>query len=173
MNILLTGGAACGKSVFGEMLAMREAEPRYYIATMRPFGEESMKKINRHRRLREGKGFVLVEQYTDIAGLSLPERGTAVLECLCNLTANEMFDENGNSRDPFDDILRGVRSLSKQCSNLIVVTNDVGSGGYDYGSGSQQYIEVLGRLNSALADSFDCIYELVCGISVAIKGCLR
>ena len=173
MNILLTGGAACGKSVFAEMLTMRFAEPRYYIATMRPFGEESLKKINRHRQLREGKGFVLVERYTDIGGVSLPERGTAVLECLCNLTANEMFDENGNSRNPFDDILRGLRSLSEQCENLIVVTNDVGSGGLNYEKGSQQYIEVLGRLNLALADSFDCVYELVCGIPVALKGCLK
>ncbi len=170
MNILLTGGAACGKSSYAELLAMQKTEPRYYIATMRPFGEEGMKKINRHRCLREGKGFVLVEQYTDIGTVSLPERGTAVLECLCNLAANEMFDENGNSRDPFDGIFRGVLSLSKQCNNLIVVTNDVGSGGYDYGKGSQQYIEVLGRLNASLADSFDCVLELVCGIPVAIKG---
>lgn len=170
MNILLTGGAACGKSSYAEMLAMRFDEPRYYIATMRPFGEEGMKKITRHRLLREGKGFVLVEQYTDIGGVSLPKRGTAVLECICNLTANEMFDENGNSRDPFEDILRGVLSLSEKCDNLIVVTNDVGSGGLDYGKGSQQYVEALGRLNAALARSFDCVLELICGIPVAIKG---
>ena len=173
MNILLTGGAACGKSSYAEMLAMRFDEPRYYIATMRPFGEESVIKINRHRRLREGKGFRLVEQYTDIGGVVMPNRGTAVLECLCNLTANEMFDENGNSRDPFDDILLGVLALSEKCSNLIVVTNDVGSGGYDYDKGSRQYIEVLGRLNAAVASRFDCVYELVCGIPVAIKGEIR
>jgi len=170
MNILLTGGSACGKSSYAENLAMRFDEPRYYIATMRPFGEEGMKKINRHRRLREGKGFVLVEQYTDIGGVLMPKRGTAVLECLCNLTANEMFDENGNSRDPVDDILRGVLALSERCNNLIVVTNDVGSGGYDYDEGSQKYIEVLGRLNAAVAGRFDCVYELICGIPVVIKG---
>ena len=170
MNILLTGGTACGKSSYAETLAMRFAEPRYYIATMRPFGEEGMKKINRHRKLRKGKGFVLVEHYTDIGGVCLPKRGTAILECLCNLTANEMFDENGNCSDPFDDILRGVLALAEQCDNLIVVTNDVGSDGYDYDKGSQQYIEMLGRLNAAVANSFDCVFELICAIPIAIKG---
>lgn len=171
MNILLTGGAACGKSSYAEVLAMKFGEPRYYIATMQPFGEESLRKIERHRSLREGKGFKLIEQYTDIGGLTLQVRGTALLECLCNLTANEMFDEFGNSRDPFDDILGGLLRLSKQCDNLIVVTNEVGSGGLNYDDASPKYIEMMGRLNTALADNFDCVTELVCGIPVEIKGC--
>ncbi|MFB0920906.1 MAG: bifunctional adenosylcobinamide kinase/adenosylcobinamide-phosphate guanylyltransferase, partial [Oscillospiraceae bacterium] len=64
----------------------------------------------------------------------------------------------------------GLVHLSEQCDNLIVVTNDVGSGGFDYDEGSKRYMGVLGRLNAALAVNFDCVLELVCGIPIALKG---
>ena len=55
MRILLTGGSACGKSTYAEALAMRFSLPRYYIATMRVFGEEGQKKVDQHRKMREAK----------------------------------------------------------------------------------------------------------------------
>ena len=170
MTVLLTGGSACGKSTYAETLAARRPGPRYYIAAMRPYGEESLAKIERHRRLRAGKGFIAVERYTALDGLVLPARGTALLECICNLTANEMFGGRGYFRDPFDDIIRGIEALRAQCDTLIVVTNDVGSGGGDYGEGTLRYIGTLGRINSALASRFDHVLELVSGIPIPLKG---
>ena len=52
MMILLTGGAANGKSAFAESLCMRTQGPRFYLASMRPYGAEGEAKINRHRALR-------------------------------------------------------------------------------------------------------------------------
>lgn len=68
------------------------------------------KKVARHRRLRAGKGFVTIEQPRDIgevdfskraqqameppdrAGQNITERPRcALLECMSNLVANEMF----------------------------------------------------------------------------------
>ena len=59
---LVTGGSGSGKSEYAEQLIMEfgEKEPwrkRYYLATMMPFGEETKQKIERHRKMREGKGF--------------------------------------------------------------------------------------------------------------------
>jgi len=170
MRVLLTGGSACGKSTFAESLAVRHLRPRYYIATMRPYGEESLAKIERHRNIRRHKGFETVERYTDIAGISFPKRGVVLLECLCNLTANEMFDENGHYHDVFDDIIKGIASLEEQSDTLIVVTNDVGSDINEYQEGTLKYIEALGRLNAAIASRFDLVAELVCGIPVVLKG---
>ncbi len=170
MMILLTGGAACGKSSYAEDIAVSLPGPRYYIAAMKPYGSEGQAKIARHRCLRAGKGFETVERYTDLAGLSLPERGTVLLECLANLTANEMFDEQGSMRDPVGDILRGVASLKAQCDALIVITNEVGRDVNAYGEGTLAYIEALGRINSAVAAQADCVMELVCGIPLLLKG---
>jgi len=170
MLILLTGGSACGKSTYAETLAMRFPSPRYYIATMRRTGEESRKKIARHRHIRRDKGFITLECDTNIHSIRLPRNSTALLECMCNLTANEMFDRYGNISDVYGKILDGIESLASQCSILIVVTNDVGSDGGKYDEGTREYIKTLGRLNIALAEHSDHVYELVCGIPVVLKG---
>ena len=60
MLILVTGGSGSGKSEYAENTAVSLAEekglPLYYIAAMRPFGEEGRRRVERHRRLRAGKG---------------------------------------------------------------------------------------------------------------------
>lgn len=170
MMILLTGGSGCGKSSYAESLCVRLPGPRYYIAAMRPFGDGSAQKIARHREMRRDKGFETIERYTDLASLRLPCRGTALLECVCNLTANEMFDESGAWTDPFDRVIGGVEALCRQCDNVIVVTNDVGSDGRVYDEGTNAYVAALGRINAELAKQADAVYELVCGIPIVQKG---
>lgn len=170
MTVLIAGGASCGKSACAERLCLSLPGPRYYIAAMRPDGRDAAERIARHRRLRAGKGFETVERYEDLAGLILPRRGTALLECVGTLTANEMFPEDGSVRDPFGPVLEGIAALERQCSGLILVTNDVGSGGADYGEGTRQYMAALGRINAALAVRADRVWELVCGIPLAVKG---
>lgn len=168
--ILLTGGSGCGKSHYAESICMKLPSPRYYIAAMCPYGRESLQKIERHRQMRLGKGFETIERYTDLSSLTLPARGTALLECICNLTANEMFDASGRYDDPFDRVICGVQALLKQCGHLIVVTNDVGSDGFLYDEGTNAYIRAMGRINAALARQADAVYEMVCGIPLVRKG---
>lgn len=170
MMILLTGGSACGKSSYAEALCQRFEGNRYYIAAMRPYGDGSAEKIARHREMRKGKGFETIERYTNLAGLVLPERGTVLLECICNLTANEMFDEQGNMTDPCETILSGVAAVHRQCETLVVVTNDVGSDNKDYDPGTRAYVRALGHINAVLAQQADAVYELVCGIPLVLKG---
>ncbi|MBQ2865282.1 MAG: bifunctional adenosylcobinamide kinase/adenosylcobinamide-phosphate guanylyltransferase [Clostridia bacterium] len=170
MIIMLTGGSDCGKSHYAEELCLHFDIPRYYIAAMMPFGDGSEQKIERHRQMRAGKGFETVERYTDLAHLSLPRRGTVLLECVCNLTANEMFDGQGNMRDPYDAVMDGIDALARQSDNLIIVTNDVGSDSGEYTFETRKYIEVLGRINAALAQKADSVLELVCGIPIVMKG---
>ncbi len=171
--ILLTGGSACGKSSYAEELCQKLSFPRYYIAAMRPFGDDSEEKIARHRVLRSGKGFETIERYTDLQGLTLPKRGTVLLECICNLTANEMFDEDGVWADPYEMVVAGVKALRSQSDTLIVITNEVGTDSRAYDPGTKAYMDVLGRINRALAQQADVVRELVCGIPLTLKGNLE
>lgn len=175
--IMLTGGSACGKSTYAETLAVCAAGggPLWYIAAMQPFGEESLRRIERHRQMRARKGFETVERYTDMAGLVLPKRGTALLECLCNLTANEMFGEEHMGDGAYAEraVTGGVRSLAEQTDTLIIVTNDVGSDGGGYDELTMRYVDALGRINIETAALADEVYELVCGIPLPLKGGAR
>jgi len=173
MFYLLTGGSGCGKSAFAEQLLLTLPAPRYYIATMIPYGEEGAMRVQRHIKLREGKGFIAREKYTGMDSLILPQRGSALLECMCNLTANEMFEPEGAGEDAEEAILRGIDSLRAQLDSLIIVTNDVGSGGQDYGEGTLRYMRTLGRLNRLLARKADAVAELAAGIPLWLKGASR
>ena len=170
MRTLVIGGAASGKSEYAEALAARLPVPRYYVATMMPFDGEDIRRIEKHRAQRAEKGFHTMERYTDLSGLLLPERGAVLLECLGNLTANELFSEGGARGDAAGAVLRGVSALEAQCADLVVVTNDVHSDGISYETETLSYIEALGLINSSLAARFERVVELVCGIPLFVKG---
>ena len=63
MMVLVTGGASSGKSAFAEQVACSLPGSRYYLAAMKPYGEEGARRIARHRELRAGKGFATLECY--------------------------------------------------------------------------------------------------------------
>ena len=169
MILLVTGGSASGKSQYAEAVAASLPGPRYYIATMQPWDDECLKRIEKHRRQRAGLGFETVEHYGDLQTLTLPGRGTAMLECMGNLTANVLFAPEPPA-DPYDAVTRGLRSLAAQCEHLIVVTNDVFSDGETYDGGTAAYLRLLGRLNAFLGNFSDRVAEVVCGIPIPIKG---
>ena len=171
MLIMLTGGSACGKSAYGEKMAVLGPKPLYYIAAMRPYDDECLKKIARHRELRKDKGFLTIERYTGVDTLELPEKGgTALLECLCNLTANEMYIQPDAPVDPVVTVVAGVENLRRQTDTLIVITNDVGSDNEEYSDETRRYIRALGTINAQVATMADRVYELVAGIPLPLKG---
>ncbi len=170
MEILVIGGTASGKSEYAETLAMQYRPPRCYIATMMSGDAESLTRIERHQKIRAEKGFITIERYTDLAELRLPPCNTVLLECLGNLVANELFTPDGAGEWVAGTILSGFAALRNQYGNLIVVTNDVFGDGNIYHNGTQRYLETLGSLNRVLAERFDRVIEVVCGIPILLKG---
>lgn len=169
MKVLITGGSASGKSKYAEAVAAVLPGPRFYIATMRPWDDECRARIAKHRRQREGLGFETVEHYGDLRELRLPARGTALLECMGNLTANVLFGQ-GRPADPLAAVIQGLAVLAAQCEHLVVVTNEVFSDGIRYDGDMAAYLRLLAGLNASMGRDFDRVIEVVCGIPVAQKG---
>lgn len=170
MLTLVYGGSGSGKSVYAEEIAVKCRGPRYYIATMEPFGKAAQDRIRKHRRQRSDKGFQTFECYTGLDSLRLPERGTVLLECMGNLTANELFSPKGAGKDAFTQMKTGLESLLEQSNDLIVVSNDVFREGTNYQEETLEYLKVLGELNRFLAQKAERVAEVVCGIPLAVKG---
>ena len=170
MRALVIGGAASGKSEYAEALAIGLPGPHFYVATMKPCDEEDWQRIEKHRAMRAEKGFTTVERYTNLSCLTLPARGTVLLECLGNLAANELFLPEGAGLDAQDAIVRGIEKLLTQCHNLVVVSNDIFAGGCDYAGDTGRYLELAAGVNRSLAERFDRVAEIVCGIPLTVKG---
>lgn len=128
MIALVIGGSGSGKSAYAEQMAVNAAGngSLYYVATMQVYDEEGKKKVERHQKMRAGKGFLTIEQPRKLkeaakkmatekvsagkvaaeiasAGKVTTEKAptgvekTVLLECMSNLVANEMFSEENLS----------------------------------------------------------------------------
>ena len=100
MLTLVLGGAASGKSEYAESLVLRTTGPRWYLATMQIWDAECAARVEKHRKMRAAKQFETVECPLHLEKLRLPARGTALLEDLGNLAANELYDPAGQGRMP-------------------------------------------------------------------------
>ena len=172
MMELVIGGSGSGKSAYAETAICREhcrslEEDKdaflYYIADMIPYGAETEKKIAHHREMRAGKGFQTLEWYYGLAEhITAPdapplEGASVLLECISNLTANEMYEPKAAKMAAAEAVIRGVQMLHERCRNLVVVTNDVFR---ESGSDSEEmvlYKKNLARINRALAEEADNI----------------
>lgn len=137
MLILITGGAASGKSEYAETIICARARSRLYLATMQPFGSAARARIARHRALREGKGFETLERPLDLPGVALSRQYDGILfEDLGNLLANELFSPDGAKQNSVKSILFGIRKLKENCKTLVVVSNEIFSDGEAYPPGN-------------------------------------
>ena len=208
MITLITGGSGSGKSAYAEKyichaLNEKEYKEKYYIATMQVFDDEGQRKIDRHRRLRAGKGFITIEQPRDIQNAvsklqsenCLKTGRSALLECMSNLVANEMFppaDASGiqaaeAEKEALDDtenmkdyentqirrvskkVLKEVSILSENVAELVIVTNNVFEDGVSYDESTMNYIKAMGIVNRGLAAMAENVVEVVAGIPVTVK----
>ena len=177
---LITGGSGSGKSEYAEQKLMEYAshskrnKKRYYIATMIPFGKETEEKIARHRKLRAGKGFETIECYTDLKKaaeiLQTKEAGSVLLECMSNLVANEMFEEQGAHDRTVSEVTKGIENLLGQAAHVVIVTNEIFSDAVVFDGDMDSYLEYLGKINQAAAQRADEVVEVVYGIPVFHKS---
>lgn len=168
MLILVSGGSGSGKSEFAESLVVSSGlSERIYLATMQVWDEESVRRVERHRQMRAGKGFATLECPTGLDRLEVPAHSAVLLEDLSNLSANEYFSSDRDGA--FDRVLAGIERAAARADLLVVVTNELFSDGVRYDPETAAYLELLAGLNRAIAAQADQVYEVVCGIPVAWK----
>ena len=177
MMILVIGGSGSGKSAYAEKIAasfLSEDVPLYYLATMQVYDREGQEKADRHRKLRRGKGFYTIEQPKDIS-LAIEKmeggKGIVLLECISNLTANEMFSEEKpkSAAQVTEKIIREIKAFKEITKSFVIVSNNVFEDGIVYDKPITEYIHVMGQINQMLASMADQVVEVVAGLPVFMK----
>lgn len=180
MRVFICGGAGAGKSAFAEGLAQKLGGRLVYVATMPVVSDEDKAKVERHHRLRAGKGFTTIERPGALS--DLPDNGeTMLIECLSTHVANLMFNpaatDSGKNADHWIKTLKTeLAPLLARKGNTIFVSLEITSDGTTYSPETEAYKSVLTAVNRHLVQNADAAFEVVCGIPVKIKGelpCLK
>lgn len=170
MLTLITGGSGSGKSEYAEQLVLNgQQKPYLYVATMIPFDEECHRRIARHRQMRAEKEFDTWECYTGLKKAKAAGYGTVLLECMSNLVANELYQEDGAKERCVEEILEGIRCVQRQCKHLIVVSNEIFSDGILYDKETMRYQQYLAKINRELASMANQAVEVVYSIPIRYK----
>lgn len=172
MITLVIGTNNSGKSALAEQLLQeRIGKKKYYIATMIPFGDEGIKRVEKHRKMREGKGFETLEWPTDldkhIEMLNDEELirfwgSDILLECMSNLVGNEMYAQDNRNLSDTELILRvmdEVRILIEASENVVIVTNIFPSEDDGYDEETRRYVGLTQSVNEELLKLADRVYE--------------
>ena len=171
MLTLVLGGSGSGKSEYAENLLVSSGQgPLVYVATMwfDPNDVECVKRIERHQNLRKDKGFSTLECPVDLEKLPVEPGSRVLLECLSNLTANEMFagPKPRTAEETAGKICQGLKRLMELCPEVCVVSNDIFGDGVTYDEGTMAYMEALGAVNRYLAARAGRVVEVVYSIPV-------
>jgi len=167
---LVLGGARSGKSRYAQQLA-EQSRRVVFVATAKASDEEMRAKIERHRRDRP-KEWPTIEEPLDLPKV-LAEREfqseVIVVDCLTIFAANllEAEGEDGNA------IERRVEALCQalqttQC-DIILVSNEVGSGVVPAYAVGCRYRDLLGEINQKVARVADDVVLMVAGLPRAFK----
>ena len=178
MVVLVIGTPDSGKSERAEKIALELSDrgKKYYIATMIPYGDEGLLRVEKHKKARAGKGFVTIEKPSDVHELALElsdiKDSTCLLECMSNLIGNEMHREAApgadvkyRSREDIlaDKITESVKALIEAAANLVIVTNRFPSDDEGYDDETREYVRLVTNVNSRLKKEADRILELTEG----------
>lgn len=175
MKAFIIGGSGNGKSAFAEKIAAKLGGKMIYIATMPIYTEEDLKVVERHHKLRAGRGFETLERPKWLK--EIPDhQETVLLECMSTHVANVMFGDgfdelrNNPDIDYTEEIWKEVCPVFEREGNTIIVSAEVTMDGNTYDPGTDQYIRTLAEINNRLASASDLFVEVVYGIPLVHKG---
>lgn len=167
---LVTGGSRSGKTACALDLALKH-KSRVYLATAEAFDDEMADRIRRHQEERADR-FQTLEEPLDLAGAlrKIPEGTDVVLiDCLTVWLGNLMH-KNGQQPDPYEEVHAFLKTLETPPCNLVIVTNELGSGIIPHDAMTRCYRDHAGWLNQDVAKRADNVLLVACGLPLALKG---
>ena len=179
---LILGGQKSGKSRRAELLARAwlQAAPGHratLIATGQPWDDEMRARIERHQsdRAERVPGLATLEE-----ALRLPECLAAhsrpdhllVVDCLTLWLTNLMMPAEGKCL-PADVLERSIVKLTQSIvaapGPVVLVGNEIGLGVIPLGREVRAFVDMLGRLNQAVAAACSRATLMAAGLPLTLK----
>ena len=168
---LVLGGVRSGKSRFALKIASRTANVTF-LATARALDDEMRRKIERHRNERPSH-WRTQEEPLKVAQAISAEQDTAellVVDCLTLFAANLMEvcgDDKNAMQTAIDELCAALCKTNRQ---VVLVSNEVGSGIVPAYATGRQFRDLLGEMNQRVAAIADNVVLMIAGLPLPIKG---
>ena len=180
-STLILGGARSGKSRHAEALAESSGKSVIYVATAQPADSEMAERITIHRQQRNSQWTTVEETHALGNAIEQWSRGDRVvlIDCVTLWLTNLLFDESVVHPDvgPIAPPTRFLQerenllgAIERAHGDIILVSNEVGSGIVPAGAVSRWFVDEAGRLNQDLARVSDRALLVVAGLPLTLKG---
>ncbi|HWZ51021.1 MAG TPA: bifunctional adenosylcobinamide kinase/adenosylcobinamide-phosphate guanylyltransferase [Granulicella sp.] len=173
---LVLGGVRSGKSRYAQQLGERVERVLFVATAAAPgaddFDDEMREKIERHRATRPGE-WQTVEEPLELARV-LGEQGRecdlAIVDCLTLFIAH-LLHTAGEDHEAIERRMAELCDvlLAAPC-DVVLVSNEVGSGVVPAYASGRRFRDALGELNQRVAAVADDVLLLVAGLPLALKG---
>lgn len=171
---LVLGGARSGKSRYAQQLA-EQAQCVVFVATAKVSDDEMHAKIERHKKDRPAD-WLTIEEPLDLPNVLAEHGGNCdviVVDCLTIFVANLMETVGEDSAVINGRIEALCVALQKIQCNVVLVSNEVGSGVHPVSTLGRAYRDLLGEVNQKVARIADDVILMVAGLPLALKGHLE
>jgi adenosylcobinamide kinase/adenosylcobinamide-phosphate guanylyltransferase len=171
---LVLGGVRSGKSRYAQQLA-EQSRLVVFVATAKATDDEMLAKIQRHREDRP-MDWVTVEEPLEVAKMLVQHEANCeviLVDCLTIFAANVMEAAGEDSvalENRIEELCTALRTI--QC-NVVLVSNEVGSGVHPSHALGRRYRDLLGEINQKIARIADDVVLMVAGLPLALKGHLE
>lgn len=165
---LVLGGARSGKSRHAEGLVARLPSPWLYVATAEAFDDEMRKRIDEHRRRRDGR-WRTIEAPRELAQVIRAEAGRGapmLVDCLTLWLSNVML-AGADVERACGELLA---ALGDTAGPVVLVSNEVGWGIVPETALARAFRDAQGVLNSRVAEIAGHVVLVAAGLPLALKS---
>lgn len=168
--IFVFGGVRSGKSSYAVKLAKASKQKVGFIATAGAGDDEMERRIKTHKKSRPSSWKLIEEGINVDEALSKLKlkNGLVIVDCLGLLVTNMLMDKmsDGAIRKKINSVCSAIK---KSGLDVIVVSNDVGSGLVPDNLLARRFRDLLGLANQIMAKKSNEVIFMQVGIPVKLK----
>ncbi len=166
---LVLGGARSGKSRFAETVA-NHSKSVIYVATATAGDEEMRQRIEMHQQSRPQDWRLIEEPFnlSSVVKRYSNSETTLLIECMTLWVSNWLCTNDVEGWQQEKKAF--IQALKNAQCDLVIVSNEVGSGVVPLGELSREFVDQSGWLNQSLSSLSDKVTLVVAGCGLDLKS---